>query len=195
MALRIRFAKPAGGHQLRSRILWYLLAAFGCVALVGICVFTFFYIKYTGVVNERLKQPIFANTAQIYAAPREVRPGQKLSVHLIANELREAGYTADGAAQPSPLGTYSEGVQQITVHPGPQSFHAPDSATIHVSGGVVEAISDERGQSLSSYELEAAAHHRLERRRAAHQAPPAHLRRNPPQPGACRHRHRGPALF
>ena len=154
MALRIRFAKPAGGHQLRSRILWYLLAAFGCVALVGICVFTFFYIKYTGVVNERLKQPIFANTAQIYAAPREVRPGQKLSVHLIANELREAGYTADGAAQPSPLGTYSEGVQQITVHPGPQSFHAPDSATIHVSGGVVEAISDERGQSLSSYELE-----------------------------------------
>jgi penicillin-binding protein 1B len=154
MALKVRFAKPAAGHHLRSRILWYLLAAFGCVALVGICVFTFFYIKYTGIVDERLKQPIFANTAQIFAAPREVRPGQKFSVQLIANELREAGYTADGAPQPSPLGTFSQGVQQITVRPGPQSYHAPDSATIHVSSGVVDAISDERGQSLSSYELE-----------------------------------------
>ncbi len=105
-------------------------------------------------MDERLKQPMFANTAKIYAAPREVRPGQKLSVHLIANELREAGYTADGAAQASPLGTYSEGGQQITVQPGPQSYHAPDSATIHVSGGVVESISDEHGQPLSSYELE-----------------------------------------
>ena len=154
MALRIRLAKPTGSHQLRSRILWYLLAALGCVALVGICVFSVFYIKYTRIVDERLKQPMFATTAQIYAAPREVRPGQKLGVHLIANELREAGYTADGAAQASPLGSYSEGVQQITVHPGPQSFHAPDSATIHVSGGVVETITDERGQPLSSYELE-----------------------------------------
>jgi penicillin-binding protein 1B len=153
MALRIRFAKPAAGHH-RSRILWYLLAALGCVALVGICVFTFFYIEYTGIVNERLKQPIFANTAQIFAAPREVRPGQKFSVQLIANELREAGYTADGAPQPSPLGSFSQGVQQITVRPGPQSYHAPDSATIHVSDGVVDAISDERGESLSSYELE-----------------------------------------
>ena len=105
-------------------------------------------------MDERLKQPIFANTAKIYAAPREVRPGQKLTVHWIANELREAGYTGDGAAQPSPLGTYSEGVQQITVQPGPQSYHAPDSATIHVSGGVVDSITDAHGQQLSSYELE-----------------------------------------
>jgi penicillin-binding protein 1B len=154
MALRIRFARPASGRSLRSRILWYLLAALGCVVLVGVCVFTFLYIEYTGIVNERLKQPIFANTAQIYAAPREVRPGQKLSVKLIANELREAGYTGDGAPQPSPLGTFSEGVQQITVRPGAQSYHAPDNATIHVSGGVVSAISDEHGQPLSSYELE-----------------------------------------
>jgi penicillin-binding protein 1B len=154
MALKVRFAKPAGGHHLRSRILWGLLAAFGCVALVGICVFTFFYLKYTGIVDERLKQPIFASTAQIFAAPREVRPGQKFSVQLIANELREAGYTGDGAPQASPLGTFSLGVQQITVRPGAQSYHAPDSATIHVSGGVVDTISDEHGQALSSYELE-----------------------------------------
>ncbi len=154
MAVRIRFARPASGRHLRSRILWALLAAFGCVVLVGVSVFSYLNIEYQHIVDERLKQPIFANTAQIYAAPREVRPGQKLTVHWIANELREAGYTGDGAPQPSQLGTYSEGVQQIAVRPGPQSYHAPDSATIHVSAGVVDSITDAQGQPLSSYELE-----------------------------------------
>ena len=83
-----------------------------------------------------------------------MRPGQKFTVQLIAKELREAGYSGDGAAQPSLLGTFSQGAQQITVRPGPQSYHAPDSATIHMSDGVVDAIRDEHGQALSSYELE-----------------------------------------
>ena len=60
----------------------------------------------------------------------------------------------DGLSQPSQLGTYSEGVQSITVHPGPESYHAPDRATIHMSDGVVDSITDEHGQTLSSYELE-----------------------------------------
>jgi penicillin-binding protein 1B len=68
--------------------------------------------------------------------------------------LREAGYSADGATQISPLGTYSVGVQTITVRPGPQSYHAQDSATIRIGSGVVESITDDHGQPLSSYELE-----------------------------------------
>jgi penicillin-binding protein 1B len=130
------------------------LLVVAAVALVVLIVGGWYYIKYQGIVDERLKQPIFANTAKIYAAPREVRPGQKLTVHLIANELREAGYSADGAAQLAPLGTYSVGVQTITVRPGPQSYHAQDSATIRIGSGVVESITDDQGQPLSSYELE-----------------------------------------
>ncbi len=154
MALRIRIAKSASGRPMKSRILLFALAVCAAGALAGVCVFSFLYVKYARIVDARLKQPIFANTAKIYAAPREVRPGQKLSISLIAGELREAGYTAEGASQASPLGTYTQGVQQITVQPGPQSYHAPDAATIHVSGGVVSAITDDRGQALSSYELE-----------------------------------------
>ena len=154
MALRIRFPEFKSGHQLRSRILLGLLIAFVAAVVIGLSIFGYFYHKYEGIVDERLKQPIFASTAQIYAAPREVRPGQKLSIRWIANELRDAGYSSDGAAQDSQLGTYSEGAQQITVQPGPQSYHAPDSATIRVSGGVVSGITDAHGQALSSYELE-----------------------------------------
>jgi penicillin-binding protein 1B len=154
MKLKIRFAWPQGKHPKATLVLLAALMAFGLVILTGFSVFGYFYFKYQGVVDERLKQPIFANTAKIFAAPREVRPAQKLTVALIANELREAGYTVDGASQPSPLGTYSQEPHSITVHPGPQSYHAQDGATIRVASGAVESITDDHGQALASYELE-----------------------------------------
>ena len=154
MALKIRLAKPKGRHPLSTLALRIALAAIAVCALVFVIVGSYYYFKYQGIVDARLKEPLFADTAKIFAAPREVRPGQKFSIHLIANELREAGYTADGAAQTSQLGTYAEGVQEITVRPGPQSYHSEDSATIHIAGGVVSSISDGHGQALSSYELE-----------------------------------------
>src|SRR5580658_1956421 len=154
MKLKIRFAWPQGKHPKATLALLAALMAFGLLILTGFSVFGYFYFKYQGVVDERLKQPIFANTAKIFAAPREVRPAQKLTVALIANELREAGYTSDGASQPSPLGTYSQEAQSITVHPGPQSYHAQDGATIHIGSGVVQSLTDDHGQPLASYELE-----------------------------------------
>src|ERR1035441_5567316 len=154
MAMKIRWSRPAGRHPMRTLLLRIALLTVAAVALVCFSIFGYFYFKYQKVVDERLKQPIFANTAKIFAAPREVRPGQKLSVKLIANELREAGYTTDGASQASPLGTYTQSVQTIAVHPGPQSFHAQDGATIRVNAGEVQSISDDHGKELSSYELE-----------------------------------------
>jgi penicillin-binding protein 1B len=154
MALKIKFAKPVSKHPIVTVIALVVLGVGTVVALTGFSIFGYFYIKYHSIVDARLKQPLFEDTAKIYAAPREVRPGQKLTVRLIANELRAAGYSTDGSPQVSPLGTFSESNGGITVHPGPQSYHAPDSATIHVDKGEVDSISDDHGQPLTSYELE-----------------------------------------
>jgi len=154
MALKIRIPGSTGKRSWLSLLLRGVLLLVALVALICGCVFGYFYFQYGRIVDERIKQPIFATTAKVYAAPREVRPGQKLSLKLIANELREAGYTTDGASQASPLGTYTQSVQTIAVHPGPQSFHAQDGATIRVNAGEVQSISDDHGQELSSYELE-----------------------------------------
>jgi penicillin-binding protein 1B len=154
MAVKIKIARATGRHRgARLALLSAALVAALC-AVAGFSIFGYYYFAYRSIVDQRLKEPLFAETAKIYAAPREVRPGQKLTVGLIANELRQAGYTGDGALQASPMGTYSEGVQEITVRPGAQSYHAPDSAVIHVSGGVVDSIVDGKGQQLASYELE-----------------------------------------
>ncbi len=128
MALKVIIPRQFRQHNWVTLAVRVALLGIATVALMFVIVFGYLYVKYQRVVDERLKQPIFASTAKVYAAPRQVRIGQKLSVHLIANELSAAGYSADGASQTSELGTYKQGAQTITVRPGPQSYHAPDRA-------------------------------------------------------------------
>lgn len=154
MALKIKFRLPTAGQgwaTLALRIVLIVVAAGAATMLIGS---SYLYFKYGSIVDERLKQPVFANTAKIFAEPREVRPGQKMTARLIGEELRQAGYTTTGAAKSSPMGTYREDGNDITVNPGPQSYHSEDGATIHVQAGVVQSISDDHGQALASYELE-----------------------------------------
>lgn len=154
MALKVRLKRPTGKH---AWIMLMLRVALVCVGVAAVALFVvggYYYYKYKAIVDARLKEPLFANTAKIYAAPREVRAGQKLSLHLIESELRNANYSVDGAAKPSPMGSYSETANSISVQPGPQSYHSEDPATIHISNGTVSSITDNRGQALASYELE-----------------------------------------
>ncbi len=135
-----------------------IIAAMVCVVamLLGGLVFTFYWNKYGQVVNDRLEHPLFVQTAEIYAAPTEVRPGQKLTASDVVQELQAAGYTVTGEGTASPLGTYSSGADSVSVHPGPQSYHSEDGATISFDHGVVSQIVGDGGQQLAAYELEPA---------------------------------------
>jgi penicillin-binding protein 1B len=155
MALKVRLPNTARSKSgLGSLLLKAALAVVGVITILVCVVGGYYYYRYQGIVDARLQQPLFATTAKIYAAPREVRPGQKFTITAIANELRSAGYTADGASKSSPLGTYTETGSEIAIHPGPQSYHSQDGATIHFEDGVVRSLVDDHGQTLSSYELE-----------------------------------------
>src|ERR1700749_4085066 len=107
-----------------------LLTSLGII--VAVCflllagVFGFYYTKYSRIVDERLKKPLFDNTAKIYAAPTEMRPGQKYTAKPIAQQLREAGYSVEGQGKTSGLGPYALSASSLTIRPGPQSFHEPD---------------------------------------------------------------------
>ncbi|MFC5863755.1 transglycosylase domain-containing protein [Acidicapsa dinghuensis] len=154
MALKVKIERPATRRGWKPIVIRTTLAVIAAGTLVFFAVFGFYYFRYGSIVDERLKHPVFATTAKIYAAPREVRIGQKLNEPEIVNELRQAGYTPENDSKPSPLGTFGESSDSVAVHPGPQSYHAPDSATIRFSDGVVSALVDDKGQALSSYELE-----------------------------------------
>jgi penicillin-binding protein 1B len=145
---------PAGSHRLLYRVLAVGAALFVVAGIVVASVFGFYYNRYEHIVDERMAKPLFANTAKIYAAPVQVRPGQKLTSRAIADQLRAAGYSEDGVGTASPLGTYALNEESITVHPGPQSYHAPENATITISHGSVAQITGDASQQLVSYELE-----------------------------------------
>ncbi len=133
------------------RILVVSLAALLVAFLAGLSVFGYYYHKYGVVVDQRLERPLFTNTAQIYAAARQVRPGQKLTAAVIEAQLRAAGY-AEGSG--SAAGRFAANGDAITIRPGPQSFHAPEAATVTFDNGKVADITASNGDKLASYALE-----------------------------------------
>ncbi|MFZ0270720.1 MAG: PBP1A family penicillin-binding protein [Acidobacteriaceae bacterium] len=126
----------------------------GVALLLGVFVFTFYWNKYGHIVDDRLKHPLFTQTAKIYAAPPEVRPDQKLTSREVEQELQQAGYSEDGQGTASPMGTYAVNAHAVTIHPGPQSYHSQDGATISFSDNAVSQITGDNGQPLAAYELE-----------------------------------------
>jgi penicillin-binding protein 1B len=121
---------------------------------IGGVTFTFYYYKYKSVVDDRLAKPLFTETARIYAAPFEIRVGEKLTANSVAQQLREAGYSEEGHAA-SQLGTYALNGDSIAVHPGPQSYYSQESVgTITFEDGRVSALAGGEGQAIGAYELE-----------------------------------------
>ena len=155
MAVKIKIApRQLRNLSLKHRLLLAAGVVFATGCLIFGCVFGYYYIKYQRIVDERLEKPLFENTAKIYAAPQELRPGQSFTPEAIANELNEAGYSVVGQSPVSKMGTYSEDSNSITIHPGPESYHAPDSATVSFDKGLISQITGDQGQQLAAYQLE-----------------------------------------
>jgi penicillin-binding protein 1B len=141
-------------HPVRNIILLVL----GGTLLLGLVVcesvFGYYYYQYRHVVDERLQKGFFEQTAKIYAAPKELRIGQKLTPPAVALQLRNAGYSSDGDRDHSRMGTYALNDSSITIQPGPQSYHSEQGATVTFNDGLVSKISGDGGQALDAYELE-----------------------------------------
>jgi penicillin-binding protein 1B len=141
-------------HPVRNIILLVLGGSLVLGAVVCESIFGYYYFKYRHVVDERLQKPIFNQTAKIYAAPKELRIGQKLTPRAVALELRNAGYSGDGDRERSRMGTYALNEGSISIQPGPQSYHSEQGATVTFNNGLISQISGDGGQVLDAYELE-----------------------------------------
>lgn len=159
MAIKIRI--PGNSGQSRGRVARaYLgdplvkaaLAIFVLFTLAVVGVFSYYYVKYERIVDRRMHGPIFSDSAKVFAAPRAVRVGEKITLHDIAADLRRAGYTE---GRNSKLGTFKLASSAIEVHPGPESYHSPEGAVIHIEKGAIDRIAATEGsEALDAYELE-----------------------------------------
>jgi penicillin-binding protein 1B len=159
LAIKVKIPRVKGFRGgLKSPILRAGVAAFLIIGLVMFGIFSFYYIKYQKIVDKRFYGPIFANTAKIFAQPRDVRIGQKADGREIANYLRHAGYTESGEQGQSKFGTYRllNSGAGIEIKPGAESYYNAEGAVVRISQGKVEKISSlgNAGDNLSAYELE-----------------------------------------
>ena len=130
----------------RAALIVFLVAAIGFTAF-----FSYFYIKYDRIIEQRFRTPIFTNSARIYAIPRSLHDGDKTDAKDIATTLRRAGYSdKDGQ---SSMGVFHLVPGGIDITPGPESYHSPEEARITIHDGEVEKITS-KGNELSAYELE-----------------------------------------
>ena len=127
------------------------LATFALVCVFVVGVFAFFYVKYDRMIEERFRGPVFTTSARIFARARTVRPGDHVSAHQLGSELSRAGYTEH--ENDSQIGSYKMVSAGIQITPGPQSYHAPEAATVQIHDGTIDAINGANG-SLAAYELE-----------------------------------------
>jgi penicillin-binding protein 1B len=114
--------------------------------------FTYYYVKFGRMIEQRFKGPVFGNSARIYAIPHAVQVGEKIEPKDIAAELRHAGYS-DQSNGPSHMGNYRLLESSIEIKPGPDSYHSQESAVIRVRNGKVDSIRSQAGD-LAAYELE-----------------------------------------
>jgi len=144
-------ASTGKGLIAHDPVIRFALAVFILLS-VGICGwFSYYYIKYDRIIDQRFKGPVFSSSARIYAIPRTVKVGQKVDLREIANQLRRAGYAeSDGQ---SPMGSFRTMNNGIEIKPGPQSYHSPEPATIRLQDGQVASIMGKSGE-LAAYELE-----------------------------------------
>jgi len=113
--------------------------------------FTYYYIKFDRIIDQKFKGPVFSNSAKIYAIPQAVRLGEKIDLKEIAVQLRRAGYSEkDGQSR---MGSFRLADHSIEIKPGPDSYHSPEAAAIRLRSGQVESITGQSGD-LAAYELE-----------------------------------------
>jgi penicillin-binding protein 1B len=137
---------------LRRRDVRIGLSVIGVCCLTLACTLFYFYSKYSRIVDDRIRRPIFNEPAQIYASGEQVSVGEKWSLGAIEKELRDAGYVPAGSE--SNVGTYSQHGGEIRIKSGDASYRPGYNVTVDVADGEIEAIKGPKGEELGSYELE-----------------------------------------
>src|SRR5262245_3081107 len=114
-------AKPSKKEKLtnlsRSPLFKVLLSIFLFFFIGTSALVLYYYNYYSKMIDRKLTGEIFKNTAQIYAAPLRIYPGQKLSMQEVIGRLQRAGFDPMEKDRSYEEGSYEAGGNTITIKP------------------------------------------------------------------------------
>jgi len=129
-----------------------VVVGFALITIFGLGAFTYYYARYSQLIDEKLRAGPFANTSKIYAAPESVAVGDALTPEAIAAELRRSGYDT---SRSNPVGYYLLHPNFIEIFPGTDSYFDQEAGVIRFSGGrISQIVSLQDNTSRSQYQLE-----------------------------------------
>ncbi len=118
------------------------LSVLGCIALcllITAAVFTYYYVKYSRMIDARLSGHFLQNTTQIFSAPARISDGQAWGAEDLVTYLQRSGYRLE--EDENALGQYLVDGNVVDIKPSRLSYFAGSNAlAVQFSGRVVKSI-------------------------------------------------------
>ena len=148
--MRIRVQKGFFTSVIGLTILGILFGVF----LIAGGVFTYYYIKYSRVIDARLSGNILQNTTQIFSAPEHVSAAQAWGPEDLTGYLTRVGYRPE--QDPNSLGQFTVQGSTVDIRPSKLSYFAGNNAlAVQFRGKAIRTIRPlAGGPELDSAEIE-----------------------------------------
>lgn len=119
---------------------------------LGLIAFSYFYLHYARLTDEKLAAGPIGDTAMLFAAPQRVELGDKATVEEIVAQLNRSGYTE---SRDNRIGYFIADPDRVEIFPGKDSHFTGEAAVISFSEGRVSQIVSRRNNTeIAQYGLE-----------------------------------------
>ncbi len=116
-----------------------LLAFVALCVLISASIFTFYYVKYSRMIDARLSGHILQNTTQIFSAPPRISTGQAWGPGDLVLYLQRSGYRPE--EDDNSLGQYTVQGNVVDIRPSKLSyFGGTNDLAVQFNGQVIKAI-------------------------------------------------------
>src|SRR6266576_5890929 len=121
----IRYEEPPRGFARRTLRFFfrpYIVIPVILVAGLSIALLAYYWVAFSGRIDNLLRGEVFTRSAGIYAAPKQIRAGQSITEEDLIAYLRRAGYVERNQQADSARGRYSMNGATVDVDPGADSM-------------------------------------------------------------------------
>jgi penicillin-binding protein 1B len=143
-----------------ARLVRFLMSPIG-KAILGFCfiiftiagfTFTYYYVQYAKVIDQKLRGGPFTATSKIFAAPETVAVGDPGTPTEVAASLRRAGYSE---SRSNNVGSYNVHPDSVEIFPGPDSYFNQEPGVIRFAKDhIVRIISLSDNTDRTQFSLE-----------------------------------------
>jgi penicillin-binding protein 1B len=133
--LRIRIRSGFFTSKTGLTLLGIVFAGF----LISGGIFTYYYVKYSRMIDARLSGKVFQNTTQIFSAPEYIYVGQAWSAEDLTTYLTRIGYRPE--VDENSLGEFTVEKNTVDIRPSQLSYFGGSNAlAVQFSGKSIRAI-------------------------------------------------------